>query len=165
MKLKIIIFSRKDTGLSSACFETDFHPIKNTKLLLFLLEYCKPLLRANNSEDHFNICEELFNCSKGSCKVDDLSIIPIEQKGYDNICLIDVTTSSYCWIKDVKFIDYLSIYSTQEWLELHYPLEQFFNDEASNLDDNSKEIKSLIEKSNEYGNICGSDVNNILEFL
>ena len=165
MKLKFFIISKLESGPSTACFETEFNPIRNIQKLLFLINYCKPLLRASNSEEHFNICEELFDCAQGYCKIDGLSIVPIEKNDYDNFCLINIENSSYCWIKNVKFIDYLSVYSTQEWLELHYPLEQFFNETPGQLDERSRELKSLIQLSNKYDNLCGDELLSILELI
>lgn len=165
MKLKISIVSKLSSYYISTSFETEFNPFDNIKQLIFLMDYCKPLSLAENCNDFFNKCEELFECSKGSCKIKELNLIPLEQNDYENFCLIDIKTNSYAWVKISKFIDYFSLYSSKEWLDFHYPMEQFFNDESGQIDETSMKFKKLIDYLNSYSIICDDELLEILKYI
>ena len=165
MKLKISIISKLPSSHVSTSFETEFNPFDNIKQLIFLMDYCKPLALVDNFNDFFDKCEELFECSKGSCKIKELKLIPIEQNDYENFCLIDVKLNSYVWLKTFKFIDYFSLYSSKEWLEFHYPMEQFFNDDAGQMDETSIKFMRLIDYLNSYNIIRGDELLEIIKYI
>lgn len=165
MKLKIVIYAKVSSGAVSTCFETEFNPIDNVKQLIFLFDYCKPLSLAEDCDDFLDKCEELFECSKGYCKIKELKLIPVENNDYENFCLIDIKNTSYIWIKISKFIEYFSLYSSKEWLEFHYPLEQFFNDVTGELDESSIKLKKLADYLNSFSLICHDNLTEILKCI
>lgn len=165
MKLKISIVSKLSSYHVSTSFETEFNPFDNVKQLIFLMDYCKPLSLVDNSNDFFKKCEELFECSKGYCKVKELTLIPIEKNDYENFCLIDIKTNSYIWLKSFKFIDYFSLYSSKGWLEFHYPMEQFFNEETGQMDETSIKFKRLFEYLNSYSLIGNDELLEMIKYI
>jgi hypothetical protein len=163
MKIKFIIksFIQKDQlclcSFSKSiedcftCFEIIFDPILNVKQMIFLLEYCKPLLESESKEDYYKILDELFGLQSDGKSVKDyeLGIVPYEKNGdYDNFCIIDLNENAYIFVKRYKFMDNMFISSAKDWLKLHYPLEQFI-DCDNQLDEEGIEICSLIEEVND----------------
>jgi len=121
------------------------------KQMIFLLEYCKPLLASESKEDYDKIVYELF-CLQSDGKYIknyELNIVPYEKNDdYDNFCIIDLNENAYIFVKRYKFMDNMFISGVKDWLKLHYPLEQFI-DSNNQLDEEGKEICSLFEEVND----------------
>lgn len=160
--LKIVIISKIDTGFYTLCFETEFNPTRNIDDIHNLIEYCKPIISKNNSEHAYDICEELFNCSQGECKIKNLKLISVDHNDYDNYCIINLYHSSYIFVKLFNFMTNIAVYSTKEWLEFHYPLEQYFED-GDITSEESKLLYRLINDSTKYGTLFGETLNESLE--
>jgi hypothetical protein len=163
MKIKLIIKSvlyQEPSYLCSClresedffiCFESDFDPVANVKEMIHLFEYCKPLLASQSKQDYHKICEELFSTL-------NVKIVPFEKRDYDNFCIIDLNEEAYIFIKLYKLIKNVLTCDVKEWLELHYPKEQFINDDHQ-VDKEGLEIYSLISETNlEFSKILDKKV-------
>lgn len=132
------------------CFESVFDPVLNVKEMIHLYEYCKPLLASQSNEDYHKICEELFSTL-------NVKIIPFEKRDYDNFCIIDLNEEAYIFIKRYKLMKNVLTYDAKNWLEFHYPKEQFINDD-NQIDNEGLEIQQLIqETSKEFSKILDKE--------
>ncbi len=147
------------------CLETEFDPITNVKQMIFLFEYCKPLLASETQEDYLKICDELFlpvpKTNDEIIKKHEFIIVPYDKNNvYDNFCIMDLNEMGYIFVKRYRFMDNVFTCGVKDWLELHYPLEQFINDN-NELDKEGVEICSLIEQVSAMKNLSGLDEDSI----
>lgn len=119
MKIRFVVYSKHNGKLTTQFYDSEFNPIENINKMLSLF---------------------LDNPEQTNTTLLDPN---------ENYCLIDKSKKSYCWIKTLPVIKKLSVYSTKSWLKLHYPQEQFFNEEGSQ-DEIIKTLKTLIYKSDKY---------------
>jgi hypothetical protein len=175
MKIKFIIKSviQKETKCICLtdvedcfiCLETAFDPLTNVKQMISLFEYCKPLLASETKEDYFKICDELFSpvakTDDEIIKKGEFKIVPYDKSNiYDNFCIMDLNEMGYIFVKRYRFMENVFTSGVKDWLELHYPLEQFV-DSNNELDKEGMEIRSLIEKVSAIKNLSGLDEDSI----
>ena len=79
---------------------------------------------------------------------------------YDNFCIMDLNEMGYIFVKRYRFMENVFICGVKDWLELHYPLEQFVNDN-NELDKEGIEIYSLIEQVSAMKHLSGLDEDSI----
>ena len=133
------------------CFESDFDPVANVKEMIHLFEYCKPLLASQSVEDYHKISKELFSTL-------NVKIVPFEKRDYDNFCIIDLNEEAYLFIKLYKLMKNVLTCDVKNWLELHYPTEQFINDD-NQVDKEGLDLQHLIiETSLEFSKILDKKV-------
>lgn len=119
MKIRFVVYSKNNGKLTTQFYDSEFNPIENINQMLSFF---------------------LDNPEQTNTTLLDPN---------ENYCLIDRSKKTYCWIKTLPVIKKLSVYSTKSWLKLHYPQEQFFNEEGSQ-DEIIKTLKTLIYKSDKY---------------
>lgn len=128
LKLKHVIIVEIDNTYHSSCFEENFRPIKNVESGLKLLEYSKPLGKATTDEEHFLLCEALFNCTSGKCSIEHLNLVSIDHNEYFAWFVLFPQKNMYIILQLNEITNTISAYSVKQWLEVHYPIHQFIKD-------------------------------------
>lgn len=169
LKLKHVILININNTYHSSCFEENFRPIKNAESGLKLLDYSKPLGNSKTAEEHFDICEILFKCASGECVIKNLNLVSIDHNEYFAYFIIIPQKNMYVILQINEFTNTISAYSVKEWLELHYPIEQFIKDVSGYTKDQITDILTDIDVLNKTASkyeVCNKDfLNECLELI
>ena len=170
LKIKFVVITKIKEQFFTSCFEENFRPIKNVSTAINLMEYCKNFENTKDEDHYFSLCEKLFACSTGKCLIDDLNLVSIDHNEYNAWIIISPQIKSYAIVQFNEVSNSISVFSIKDWLELHYPIQQFVNDDASGysherIQDILTEIDNLNKKSKQFQFYDSSEVRTYLEVV